>query len=344
MTGPGLRAPSAALRDAVRARAVPVPPRPEAAAGAEIGALAPGLVAGVVFFGSQRTGAAPDAWSAYDLFAVVDAYRPFYEALRARGRVRRSPALLAVLNRALTPSQISLTLPNGRGGSLRAKCSVISVQDLRRETGPSRADHFAAGRLFQPSEVLFAADGARAEALLDALVQAVVETYAWVRPWLPGTFDAEAYCRTLIHVSMSMEIRPEPTARRAESLLDAQRAEQLPVYRVLLEDLRAAGELAPIGDAGSGGPRYALVRPVRAGERLGRRLYFEVSRARATARWLKYVLTFDDWLDYILRKVHRHTGQDIELTPRERRFPLLFLWPRVLRYLRQKDRLGGGGS
>jgi hypothetical protein len=50
------------------------------------------------------------------------------------------------------------------------------------------------------------------------------------------------------------------------------------------------------------------------------------------------VVTFDDWLEFILRKARRHTGQPIELTPRERRLPLVFLWPRVFRYLRHKDR------
>ena len=49
-------------------------------------------------------------------------------------------------------------------------------------------------------------------------------------------------------------------------------------------------------------------------------------------------MTFDDWLDFIVRKARRHTGEDIVLTERERRMPLVFLWPRVIHYLRHKDR------
>jgi hypothetical protein len=49
------------------------------------------------------------------------------------------------------------------------------------------------------------------------------------------------------------------------------------------------------------------------------------------------VVSFEGWLDYIVRKASRHAGQPIELTPRERRFPLLLLWGRVWRYLRHKD-------
>ncbi len=65
--------------------------------------------------------------------------------------------------------------------------------------------------------------------------------------------------------------------------------------------------------------------------------YFAWSKVRATARWGKYVVTFDDWLDFLLRKARRHSGQEIVLTERERRHPLVFLWPRVFRYLRHKD-------
>jgi hypothetical protein len=49
------------------------------------------------------------------------------------------------------------------------------------------------------------------------------------------------------------------------------------------------------------------------------------------------MVTFEGWLDFLVRKARRHTGEDIVLTPRERRLPLVFLWPRVIRYLRDKD-------
>jgi hypothetical protein len=49
-------------------------------------------------------------------------------------------------------------------------------------------------------------------------------------------------------------------------------------------------------------------------------------------------MTFEGWLDFIVQKAKRHSGEDIALSERERRMPLLFLWPRALRYLRRKDR------
>ena len=44
-------------------------------------------------------------------------------------------------------------------------------------------------------------------------------------------------------------------------------------------------------------------------------------------------MTFDGWLDYIIRKAERHSGETIVLTPLERRFPLVLLWPRLFRFL-----------
>ena len=52
------------------------------------------------------------------------------------------------------------------------------------------------------------------------------------------------------------------------------------------------------------------------------------------------MLTFEDWLEYIVRKASRHTGERFELSPRERRWPLLLLWGRVFRFLRDKNRKG----
>ena len=296
--------------------------------------LSPGSLVGVLFFGSQRTRANPDRFSAYDLVVVVEAYRPFYRALRDASRLRRGPALMAALNAVLTPNQISLRLPDGRGGELHAKCSVFTLEHLRRETSPRRRDHFTAGRLFQPAEVLWARDDVGREALLDALCSACASTYAWSRPWLEPSFDADRYLRTALRVSMGREIRPEPTAERTFTLHEAQRQEQLPVYDALLRGLCEDGELAAAeGREGS----YSLTRPVGLAERLRLAAYFRISLVRATLRWFKYVLTFDDWLDYLLRKVRRHTGQDIQLSARERKHPLVFLWPRVFHYLRHKN-------
>lgn len=322
------------LRAAVRARSLPAGPEGEALAVARfVAGLGGPSVRAVVFFGSRKTKASPDPWSAYDFFVLTRDYRSFYRSLAASGALRHSPALVAALNAVLPPNQISLVSKDESGRiTAHAKCAVITLRRLQRETSLRRSDHFCLGRLFQPAEVLYAADAAAEEAVLEALVSAHAVTYAWVRPWLPARFDAEGYCRTLLRVSLGREIRPEPGGR-ADALWEAQEDYLSPVYGALLRALVARGELAET-DPGV----YSVARPAGLFERLRIDAYFRWSLLRATMRWFKYVVTFDDWLEYILRKARRHTGQEVVLTPRERRLPLVFLWPRLFRYLRQKDK------
>jgi hypothetical protein len=294
----------------------------------DLAAWGGGSVRGVLFFGSRRSGAATDAHSAWDFFVAVDSYPSFYDGLRGAGAIRRSPAVFAALNAVMPPNQVAVRTSNGG----LAKCAVISVAALERETGAGRRDHFCAGRLFQPAAIAHAADEPSDRRLVDVLTSAVRQTGTWGRVALPERFDADAYGREVLALSMSWEIRPEPRGR-AEALWAAEREEMLPLITLLLDELAERGELIPRGKG-----LWSLTRRAGRVERLRMALYGRWSMARATVRWLKYVWTFEDWLDYILRKIERHTGQHMELTPRERRWPLVFLWPRMLRFLRERDR------
>jgi hypothetical protein len=301
------------------------------AAAIEIARLAGGEVDACVFFGSRKTRPSPDPWSAHDLFVVVRSYRAFYAALRGAGVVRRSPVLYTLLNRLMPPNQVFLW-PEIGGQRLHAKCAVISAGDLRRETSPARLDHFCVARLFQPVEVAYARDEPARAAAIDAILGAHRATFDWVAPSLPGEFGAEEYGRTLLRVSMASEIRPEPPGR-ADQLFEAQREYHREVQQILLDELADSGRLERVG-AG----RFRLRTPLSRRRRIAVRTYFAWSKLRATARWAKYVVTVEGWLDYIVHKAERHTGQPQDLSERERRLPLLLLWPRVVRYLRGRRR------
>jgi hypothetical protein len=51
---------------------------------------------------------------------------------------------------------------------------------------------------------------------------------------------------------------------------------------------------------------------------------------------LKSALTFGDWLPYALWKLERHTGTRVELTDRQRRAPLIWGWPVIVKLLWQR--------
>jgi hypothetical protein len=323
---------AAALREVLAARArAPVSPDVGAAADA-VRAVAGESLRALVFFGSRRTGARPDAASAYDFFAVVDGYRAFYAHAGRAGVLRARGALAAALNTFLPPNQVAVTVPSPSGQEGRAKCAVIRSDHFRRETSWRRHDHFLLGRLFQPSSLVFAADTEAAAEAMEGLARAHDLTWRWGRAWLPARFDVETYCRTLLRVSFAAEIRPEPEGR-ADALWRAQEADQRAAYGPFLTGLVADGDLR---DAGEG--LFELPAPPGRLERLRLAAYFRWSLVRATTRWLKHIVTFEGWLDFIVRKARRHSGQQITLSERERRHPLVFLWPRLIRYLRHKDR------
>ena len=325
--------PARALANAVAAQALSPESDPALrAAVARLAAVCGDSLDGVIFFGSRRTGAAKaNLWSAYDLFVVVASYAPFYARLHTAGLVHRRPLWLALISRWLPPTQLSLRFSEPE---LHAKVSVIRSDRLQRETSARRHDHFTIGRLFQPVRIEHGRTREASQAILDALVAAVAQTWQWARPWLPDSFDTESYGRRVLATSMAWEVRPEP-AGRAAALWAAQRELQLPVFAELLRELESRGELHA---AGLTPESWTLARPAGAGERLRARVYFTRSLVRATARWLKHVVTFEDWLDYVVRKASRHTGEPIVLSYWERRWPLLFLWARLVRYFWRKNR------
>jgi hypothetical protein len=151
-----------------------------------------------------------------------------------------------------------------------------------------------------------------------------------VGPALDASFDVEAFGRAMLAVSYQTELRPE-ALDRPTTVFDAQRPELTPLLSDLMERWVRAGRLLPNR---SGEFRLAVL-PGPAARARWRR-YLARSRRRSTLRWLKHVVTVDEWLAFLVRKVERRTGTRVELSRREQRWPLIFLWPRAIRVLRTR--------
>jgi hypothetical protein len=279
----------------------------------------------VVFFGSRLVGASPGAHSAYDFFVIVEEYAAFYRALRAAGRTRRAPGLQAALNRILPPSVLVLATPAG----LDAKCAILSEADLARALSPRARDHFCRGRLVQRVAIVHARSEPDRTRVESALAGARRETVTWVPAYLPSPFTTEAFCRRMLEVSYAQEIRPE-APERVREVFAAQREELIALYEPLLAEAAARGELVR-DEAGWRRPA-----PPSGRERRRWARFFRRSKARATLRWFKYTVTYEGWLDYLIRKAERRTGETIAIGPWERRLPLLLLWPKAIRFLRAR--------
>ncbi len=285
----------------------------------------PGAIRAILLFGSRLSQASPDRFSAYDLVVVVERYRPFYDALARAGLSTRSPALQAALNHVLAPNVIALA-PYGWDQGPVAKIMVLEPHAFERSLSPRSPDHFLKGRLVQKVAVLHAHDRAAGDWVAVHLECARAGILGWTGPFLDASFTPVDAARRMLQRSYAGEVRPE-AADRVLDVFEAQRPYLETSLSRVLEEAAAAGEL--VRDSGV----YHFVRAPDARDRRSVQLYFLRSKARATARWLKHVATFDNWLDYIARKIERRTGMRMEITPWERRLPYLLLWPKVARVL-----------
>jgi len=303
----------------------PVSPRAEELIRFITQAFGPSTAA-IIHYGSraQKSGSRPD--SAYDFFVIVDDYEPAFLSFAARVHPQFSARSATVLSRFLPPSIVALTQLPGAGAKDTAKCAVLSQRDLATACSSDSPDHFTKGRLFQQVQLAWSRDEKARTAVEDAIVAARAGTFEWGAPYLRGRFDVDKYSRTLLRTSYAGEIRPE-TESRIDELAAAQRQAMAQIYGVLLASLEDRGLL------GRHNADYELTPPPSAADAARIRSYFRRSKARATMRWVKLIWLYDDWLEYIRQKIGRRAGHVIDLTPQERRWPWLLLWPKLIRYI-----------
>jgi hypothetical protein len=283
--------------------------------------------AAIIHYGSraQKSGSRPD--SAYDFFVIVDDYEAAFESFTHFAHPAFTAKAAVMLSRFLPPSIVALThLPGSADQHDTAKCAVLSSRDLAIACSEASPDHFTKGRLFQHVQLAWTRDQESRKSTEDAIAAARLSTFTWGRPYLPASFDAVTYCRTLLRTSFAGEIRPE-TPERIDELLAAQQTVMVTLYGILLAALEAKGSVKLQGD------RYTLTQPVTALEKARIDGYFRRSKARATTRWVKLIWLYDDWLEYLRQKLGRRSGLSFDFTPQERKWPWLFLWPKLFRYI-----------
>jgi len=290
-------------------------------------------LAAIVFFGSVLVGTSPTQDSAADLFVIVEEYKRFYRDLGSRFPAARSADVMAALNRVLPPNVIYLRNP----GDLRAgaKCFIMNRIDFARGLSSESRDLFCRGRLIQRVQIVYARSEEVQAEVEQQLEDARRTALEWVPLYLPGRFDTFDFCFRMLEVSYGGEIRPEARSRVRE-VFEAQKTYFLLMFERLLEEGVADGRLERVDG------KYRLAGQPPISTRLWWKCFFLQSKIRATLRWGKYMLTFEDWLDYIARKAERRTGVSLELSKAERRLPALLLWPKLLRVLkamRSRDRV-----
>jgi len=251
-----------------------------------------------------------------DLYAIVDDYDSAYPERSLRW-----------FNRRIPPNVFYLERP-GESGTLRSKYAVLSVEHLRR--GCTLWYHsYVWARFAQPVRVLYARDERSGDAVHRALSGAVVRflgegAAAAERREMPvGELWSSALRR-----SYAAELRPESEERASYLVERNARA----YARFTEHAVPALGGL--LEAVGEGRYRPAASDAVRRRVRRRWRVRRWQGRVLSVLRLAKALFTFDDGIDYVAWKVERHTGYAIEVTPRIRRHPLIFVWPELWKLLR----------
>lgn len=292
-------------------------------------------VRGIVLYGSQLLGARPGRHSAYDFVVIVDDYHAFYRAMSEAGELHRPVWLMTSLAHVLPPNAIAF-VPGGGEQSERgiAKCQIVSREHFAAALSADPPDHFLLGRLVQRVAIVWARSEGDERWIEARLEEARSGVLAWMLPYLDAPVDAAGLGRRLLEVCYQGELRPEATDR-AHRIFDTQVDHFRAIFTPVLERGARDGTLVPSEEHVV---RHRPSRPATASERRRWRLHFAKSKTRATLRWFKHMMTFANWLPYIVNKVERHTGRTIRLTTLEKKLPLVFLWPRAIHVLLTRPR------
>lgn len=271
---------------------------------------------GILFYGSCARGEAMEDGIA-DIFAIVDSYRNIYDKRH-----------LAYLNGRLPPNVFYREI-RANGAVIRIKLAVISLADFT--DGILRWFHsYLWGRFAQPVRILHARDEAVRAEFHGLLAQAVLTLLRTTIPALQDKLnDAETVWARALSLSYSAEYRPEPETKAADLVLH-----HLADYTGLLD-----ASLPALGDIlrREGESSYLRLCDAETGRKtlLDWRRRRRLGRILSVLRLMKAVLTFSDSVDYAAWKINRHSGVEIEVTPRLRRYPILFGWRVFLKLVKQ---------
>lgn len=265
-----------------------------------IRAAHPGRVLGFIYYGSSLR-ALDDPEKMLDFYVLVDSYR------KTHGLGWRA------LTNQLIPPAVYYLEQEDDGVLSTCKYSIISLDEFEKRC----ANGFLSqvwGRFSQPCALLDARDKEIEERIITARMASVQKLASETAPLFDEPVTSTDFWARAYFESYRTELRPESDDGRAREIV-ARYAERYEALSRALFGQTADGRFNVAAFDGDGSKlKWAL-----------RRL---VGRPIAALRILNSAATFAGGLDYVLRKVERHSGVTIDVTPSQRRHPVL--WSPVL--------------
>lgn len=249
----------------------------------------PGIAA-VLFYGScLRLG--DDEGKIVDLYLLAERY----------AAVHRNP-LTRGLNALLPPNVYYLETPFGNR-TVRAKYAIVSLRQFERLVSRRTLQSYFWARFTQPTTVLWARDPTVEERLHRALAEAMIAMVSATLPLLPPGSAPDVVWQRAFAETYRTELRAERPEQAAR------------LYRAFAERYDRVTELVR-------GQGIVLLESRDQARRRWRRRRV-IGKLLSIARLLKAGFTFADGASYLAWKIRRHAGVEVELTPWQRRHPIL---------------------
>lgn len=245
-------------------------------------------IAAILFYGScLRSGEFTDKIA--DLYLLADSYEAVH-----RGRCMR------LWNRLIPPNVYYLEV-EAEGVRLRAKYALVTLGQFERLVSRATLNPYFWARFAQPARAVWVRDDRVRRRVTAAVVTAVRTAWREVLPLMPVEADGERGWSLAFGETYRTELRAEGP-QRARELVAAERERYLRVAALL-------GDEADQLSLGRARRRWRWRRVT--------------GKLMSVLRLVKAAFTFDGGPDYLAWKIARHSGVQVELTPWQRRHPLL---------------------
>jgi hypothetical protein len=277
------------------------PPAVRALAG-RLAARAGDATAAVLFYGSALRDDALDG--VLDFYVLLDDVRRWPGSGLARWANRWLPPNVGYVEDAVD------------GRSVRAKFAVMSLAQFQGAMSPRTLDTTIWARFCQPCVCVFARDAAAHAAVTDAVSDAVITAARWSAALDPIWASPGDFWRALFARTYGAELRVERSTRGDDLVTrDAARYDALLALAWNAAGIPFERDAELVAPQVPAEERTLAARHWTLRQRLGKPLN--------VLRLLKAACTFEGAADYAAWKVERHSGVKLELSPWQRRHPLL---------------------
>jgi hypothetical protein len=257
-------------------------------------------VIAIIFYGScMRSREYKDAM--LDFYVVVDTYKNTYKS-----------RWLTIANSVLPPNVFYLEVFIN-DEIYRAKFAIISKQALMKKVSRRAFHSYFWARFAQPFSYLFLHNDQDKNWLVHIQESAITTFHNNVSGSINNTVASQEFWVKGFELTYLSELRAE-SENRADSIYKANASFYDEVFK----------KLPVIGNQ-------------RSGNLFVWKLRMALGKLLSLMRLLKATTTFTNGVDYIAWKIERHTGEKIEVTDRLRKYPWLFIWPILIRLIRNKS-------